>query len=127
MTHSDPHFYQILGPYLAQRSIAKELGGPIRDDDGKVWVVALDQGVVQGFCAYYLRRETAVLCSAYVRPAYRKQGLYQTLFRHRLTAIGPRRMVSTVTGASVSTFRRFGFQEVRRRGRYTLMQREPNR
>ncbi len=121
LTNQDPRFYPLLGPYLSRRAIVAELGGPVWDDDGKTWWVAVDHdGAVAGFCAASAG-DPVVLESAWV-PAGRRHGkVYQRLFAARLAALAGRRMRSRVAQASTSMFTRHGFTAVSRHGRFTEM------
>lgn len=48
--NQDRRFYQLMGPFLANRAVVRQVGGPIWDDDGKNWTVAFDSaGEVAGF------------------------------------------------------------------------------
>jgi RimJ/RimL family protein N-acetyltransferase len=58
ITNQDAYFYRIMGPYLANRAVSKEIGYNLYDDPGKVWFVAVIQAAedaVAGFC--YLQRK----------------------------------------------------------------------
>lgn len=91
MTNSHPDFYRLIGPFLAKRSIAKEIGGTlldgvIWDDDEKQWFVALQDGAVAGFATMLPPNtaQTILFCEAYVLPEYRDHGLYTRLLDERL-------------------------------------------
>lgn len=125
MTRESRGFYALLGPFLARRDIAKELGGPIWDDDGTQWFVALREGVVLGFCALHQRGERAGLRSSYVLPEHRRSGVYRQLFEARLAAIqAPARARSVVHKEAVPVFRAHGFKEARRTKNFYVMERE---
>lgn len=83
ITNQDERFYLMLGPFLAHRSIEKEIGGRMYDDDGKTWFVALENGVVVGFCAGIMRGKEVHFQSAYVLPSHRGKGIYRALCAQR--------------------------------------------
>lgn len=60
ITNRDPNFYPLLGPYLSNRDVVRQVGGPIWDEPGKVWLVAGRRGSVRGFVALARRGHTWV-------------------------------------------------------------------
>lgn len=66
LTNTDPRFYPLLGPFLANRAVHAYLGAPAWDDEGKTWLVACDRdGVVAGFAGVATRRGLARIESCY--------------------------------------------------------------
>lgn len=65
MTRDDTGFYDLLGPFLADRAVHQYLGGPPWDDEGKTWLIARTRGNVTGFAAYRTERAIAVIESCY--------------------------------------------------------------
>jgi GNAT superfamily N-acetyltransferase len=130
MTNKTPKFYSTLGPFLARREIAKELGSPTWDDDGLTWFVAKrfvarKGSVVLGFCALDQDGEKAELRSSYVRPEYRKDGVYTALFEARIAAIQkPCRIRSVVRAAAVPVFKKHGFRETKKTKNFHTMERD---
>lgn len=130
MTNKTPKFYSTLGPYLARREIAKELGAPVWDDDDLAWFVAKrfvarKGSIVLGFCALEQDGEIAELRSSYVRPEYRKDGVYTALFEARLAAIKrPCRARSVVRSAAVPVFKKHGFAETKTTKNFHTMERD---
>lgn len=82
-TNQDKDFYSVMGRFLAKRSIVRELGEPLYDDDGKLWFVSFDGENVQGFASLTLD-SVALLGSAYVLPGFRHTGVYKRLLDERL-------------------------------------------
>jgi GNAT superfamily N-acetyltransferase len=128
LTNRDPRFYVLMGPYLAQRKIARELGGPIWDDEGAIWFVALSpptQGrtvghQVLGFASAREKGQHVELDNAYVLPAYRGHGIYRALLEERLRIWAPGTTFRALTTQnSVDALLRRGFTIRRRRGQYT--------
>lgn len=66
LTHADPDFYPLLGPFLANRSVHRQIGDTIWDDDGKTWLVARTSGKVIGFCGVITRGKKTILESLYL-------------------------------------------------------------
>lgn len=129
LTNDNLRFYPLLGPFLSRRKIVAELGFPVWDEDGKVWFVALDGYHVAGFAAVRFERETAVFCSDYVRPEYRRQGIHKRLIEERLKYVPDKakRANAVVTSTARANYERHGFTAVstaNRSSRYTKMQRE---
>ncbi len=120
LTNTSPRFYPLLGPFLARREIIKELGGPLYDEDGKQWFIALTPGgQVAGFASMLLKKEQVVhLCEAYVVPAYRHQGLHQRLIDVRLAHCPAGTTVEVlVCSASLHQYQSRGFAVKRLRGK----------
>jgi hypothetical protein len=64
--NKDPRFYQLLGPYLSRRTVVEFVGGPIWDDDGKVWFVAHTDARVHGFAGVTRQGGRTVVESMYI-------------------------------------------------------------
>lgn len=92
-TNKDKDFYSMLGPFLARREIEREIGYRIYDDDGKEWIVAVDNGSVVGFC-YLWKRKTYHIGSFYVAKHCRRQGISKKLIAN---AVRDMRGIVTVT------------------------------
>jgi GNAT superfamily N-acetyltransferase len=119
----EPGFYDLVGPFLGSRAVAKELGAPVWDDDGKEWFVAIDDGAPVGVCAYVKEGQRWRLSSDYVAPEHRERGVYRRLFLARLKAVGNRQLISTVTDSSLPIFLEHGFKASGKRGQYTVVTR----
>jgi GNAT superfamily N-acetyltransferase len=115
-------FYFLLGPFLSRRIVARELGGPIWDDDGKLWLVALMGNTVLGFCAFRPQKNVIWLCSDYVLPEWRRQGVYNELFAQRFALLHGKYCCAKATASSRWTFERYGFTCTRKHGRYFMME-----
>lgn len=83
-TNRDYDFYSLMGQFLSRREIVKETGFPIWDEDDKVWFISVAEDSVVGFAALRFAGETAIFCSAYVLPDYRRQGIHTTLLEVRI-------------------------------------------
>lgn len=130
MTNKTPKFYSTMGPFLSRREIAKELGAPTWDDDGLIWFVAKRfvprrGSIVLGFCALLQQKGKALLRSDYVRPEYRRSGVYRALFVARMEAIKrPSSARSVVHSAAVPVFKEYGFREAKRTKNFHTMELE---
>jgi len=126
LTNTDPEFYPLLGPFLAQRTVIAELGAPPYDDPGKVWFIALDGEQVMGFAGVRFYDKQAIFCSDYTVPEYRRRGIHKQLTAERLEYAKSRAhsVVATVTRAGQRTYEYFGFGATGRSGHmknYTRM------
>ncbi|MFB7896046.1 hypothetical protein ACFC1B_06925 [Streptomyces xiamenensis] len=82
ITNEKPDFYQLLGPYLANRAVHKWIGDAIWDDDGKTWLVALHpDGKVAGFCGVITRRRRTIAESLYVTDPEDRDTAHQLMAR----------------------------------------------
>lgn len=124
MTNADPRFYPLLGPFLARREVAREVGAPLWDDDGKAWVVITgDDGAVAGFGAIVSRKGHARFTSDYVLPGCRGRGLHRRLVRERLKATEGTPAIAVCTGDGLRAYLAEGFAPARERGRFTEVRR----
>ncbi len=125
MTNADHEFYPTLGPYLSRRTVVAELGGPVWDDDDKTWFVVMVAGQLAGFSAVTLALPVATLCSAYVLPEFRGQGVYHHMLAERVSYAhdhGAQILKTTATPTSRNTLLSAGFATAGRRGKYTLLE-----
>jgi GNAT superfamily N-acetyltransferase len=120
LTNEHPDFYPMLGPFLARRAIAQEMGGPLWDDDGMQWFVALSpEGKVLGFAALRQKAGRIEFDSAFVLPAWRGQGIYRQLLEARFAACpAGATLRALTTSKSVDALVRRGFTIRRYRGQY---------
>lgn len=129
LTNQDKDFYNFVGPFLANRKIAKEMGTPLWDDDEKVWFVAVKDGEGIATCAYTLnkKKDKATLRSSYVKEEYREHGLYHKMFKIRLEALKKlkvKEVVGTATAKSKPIYEQFGFKFDIPKGKYFYMRKE---
>jgi ParB-like chromosome segregation protein Spo0J len=124
VTNDHPGFYQLIGPFLGRREIAAETGGPLHDDDGKTWLAALEDGRAAGICAARPAADgVTVYQSDYVLPACRGRGVYRALSAARAAAF-PGKARAVCSAAVLPAYLAGGFREVRRRGRFTVTERD---
>ncbi len=117
LTNTDERFYPLLGPYLARRDIVTALGGPLYDDPGKLWVVVFDGEKLAGFGGLVINGDEAHLCSDYVLPEYRRQGIHSWLIAERLSYAQRQAKHATATATIAGSFgyRKAGFVEAKAR------------
>lgn len=119
-----PVFYAALGPFLASHEARRE-GVAIAHQPGKMWVIALVDGLPVGCGAVFLPEgDQAELASAYVLPEYRHQGVYRRLLLARTeiaNAAGKTRIIATCTPASAAILARLGFIAIGESAGYTTM------
>jgi ParB-like chromosome segregation protein Spo0J len=122
LTSDHPEFYRLIGPFLGSRDVAREIGGPVYDDPGKTWFAVISDGSAVAVCAAMPGAVTTYQ-SDYVLPVHRGLGLYRALCAARCAAFpGPARAVCTP--ASLGAYLGSGFREVRRKGRFTVVERD---
>lgn len=124
LTNADPEFYRLLGPFLARRDVAREVGAPLWDEDGKAWVVITgDDGHVAAFGAIVSGKGHVRFTSDYVLPAHRSKGLHRRLIRERLKATEGTPAVAVCSPKGLRAYLAEGFEPVRERGRFTEVRR----
>lgn len=117
ITQQTPDFYRLMGPLFGSRSIAKEVGINLYDDNDKQWFVLIFLDAIVG-CASV---RGCVVSDCYVLPDYRNKGILTLLLSEILkaTKTGLR---ATCTGKSVSVFKRCGFYEKKRTKNFIVME-----
>jgi GNAT superfamily N-acetyltransferase len=124
MTNADPRFYHLVGPFLARRAIAKELGGPLWDEDAMRWFIAV--GRDQRVYGFGVLREVARVIwfdNTYVLPEWRGRGVYRALLSARLAVCPPGSVVRAVaTSKSIAALQRRGFTVRRQRGQWSELE-----
>lgn len=66
LTNTDTDFYTLMGPFLANRDVVKQVGDKIWDDEGKTWYIAREAGKVVGFVAVTQKKTTTLVESLYL-------------------------------------------------------------
>jgi hypothetical protein len=124
-TNSDPRFYGLMGPFLARRDIARELGGRPWDDMGKQWWAVTESGRVTGFAAAVAGPDVVRLCSAYVVPSRRGRGFHSILVAARLGSFPGAALEAVCTPGGLRAYQSAGFTEISVKGRFTVVRRLP--
>lgn len=123
-TNEFPAFYLKIGPFLGRRKVISEMGGPIYDEDGKLWFVAMKDNIeMVGFGALLTKGKYDYFCSAYTLPEYRGRQVHDKLVQARLEVCQniPATMAAPTTRKA---YLRHGFKEVSKKGKYTFMVKE---
>ena len=117
--------YLALGPFWGRTDIERELGGPLRNSPDKLWFVAVESSRAVGFVGLHREARGAILTHLYVVPERRGQGICDALLGAWLEVAGddPAHVVANESSLPLLTAR--GFTEVRRRGRFHVLERRP--
>ncbi|MEW1699402.1 MULTISPECIES: hypothetical protein [unclassified Streptomyces] len=119
LTHSDPDFYPVMGPYLANRAVAKSLGGPLWDDTGKTWIVQLDAaGQVTGFIAVTARGKVE---SLYTLPG--RDDLRAALVKAAVKTAGHQALTAVVSHSRIPAYTAAGFTQTSSTANFTTLTR----
>lgn len=116
-----PELWPLLGPFMADKNVHAELGGPICSDPNHLWFVAMDGDHVVGFCGILVTEKAYILHSAYVIRDRRGQGIGSKLAtaRNRYLATLPVKTVRTVIREDRwSNYEKQGFAIQRKRGEW---------
>lgn len=122
-----PELWPLLGPFMADKEVHKELGGAICSDPNHVWFVALDSESVVGFCGILVTDKAYILHSAYVVKDRRDQGIGGQLANARdeyLTTLPPRPVRSVIRNNRWADYEKSGFTIQRQRGEWLYIIRE---
>ncbi len=117
-------FYDLIGPFLARRSIEKEVGGRMYDDDGKTWFIATINAKIVGFCAGIPRGKEVHFVSAYVLPDYRGKSVYRTLCTARDAFFAGKPARVTCKASNAAFLRSLGFKTKRKKGSFLELHRK---
>lgn len=107
LTNTDDEFYPRMGPFLANRTVIKAIGYPLYDDDGKVWHLALDDGLVVGFCYAWQRPSKLDVGSFYAMHEHAAAALAKSVIAHMQpgTAVIVTKSETVVRGAKKAGFK----------------------
>lgn len=117
ITKRNKYFYQTIGPYLANRSVAKEIGYYIYDDVKQLWFFAYVDNEFAGFVTLQGND-----CKVdYVLPKFRKMGVHFALASERLKYCHGKVRI-TCNNISKKTMLKLGFKEVRKTNNWTWLE-----
>ncbi|MCE7081135.1 hypothetical protein [Streptomyces sp. ST2-7A] len=68
LTDTHPDFYPTLGPYLANRDVHHEIGGPIWDEPTKTWIIARTGTTITGFIGINQGNRRTTVESLWIAP-----------------------------------------------------------
>lgn len=124
MTNKDDGFYELMGPFLANRAVVKDLGYPIYDDNDKTWFIAIEGKSVVGFC---YRQETKAgkyqIGSCYVLESHRGRGVFNQLLGAAVSSVAGTVSLTTNHPAVKTALVKRGFDGKTTRGSYTTYER----
>lgn len=105
LSRADSDFYNLLGPYFGSRSVAREIGINVYDDESKRWFTAFMGNDLVGFAS--LRGRTVSDC--YVVSSHRRGGVFRAMLSSVLleNRVG---LTATCTDASLGSFLSLGFK-----------------
>lgn len=106
--------YEMIGPWLGNRQIEKEIGYPVYNDPDTQWIV-LD-GV--GFCTY---RMSGHIDCLYVLPGARLQGNAAQMVRMALQAMSGKTIRVSANANSLPLFQSYGFSPTTGTKNFTRM------
>lgn len=125
----DSEFYADMGPFFASATVAKELGEPLYDEEGSLWVLAKKSKKLVGWAVFRIRKDgDAMFDWSYVVPEHRQKGLWTQMYEFKmghLQEIG----ISCVHTATCDVdmqeaFKKFGWQVRREKGRWVFYDKE---
>lgn len=111
--------YEMIGRWLGNRRVEKEIGYPVYNDPETMWAVIHGEG----FITY---RERGQIDALYVEPECRRRGVGRTLVNMALTSlanIGCRRVRVSANANSRHLFASAGFKTVSVSKNFTRMER----
>lgn len=118
MTNEHPDFYRMLGPFLARKEIVKELGGPIWDEDKKIWFLAMQDGNIAGFASMIYKSKSILFCEDYILPSYRNQQIDTRLIDERIAYCPIEAIIHAVVyNTEINQYKARGFVVKRARGK----------
>lgn len=132
--HLNSGFYGTMGAYFASLEIAKELERQVYNKPDTDWFVSMDYVKhghfedyerVQGFASVHHERNGLFIDNLYVRPEYRHRGIATQIIRdidleYRGEEL-PRKCIA-VNPYAMAIFKKFGFEEVGKVGKYTKLE-----
>lgn len=120
LNRSDIDFYALMGPIFGSRTIAKEVGINIYDDDGKQFFVAIANHCVVGLASV----RGSVISDCYTVLDHRKKGILSRLLFEALGNMNYAK--ATCTMLSRCVFKKFGFKPIKELKNFTIMECKKN-
>lgn len=107
LSRDDKDFYRLMGPFFGSRTVAKEIGIHIYDDESKEWFAAFIGPAMIGFASL----NGSVISDCYVKPDYRRSGYFRKILQ-RIMLVPGVRFRASCTAASVNCFISEGFHSI---------------
>lgn len=118
----DDSFYAMVGPYLANRQTAKEIGYHIYDDDKTRWVLSTANGKLRAFATVRVSGATATVTACYTVEQYRRKGVMKQLLQFAIAKIEHTKFRATANANSLQLFKSLGFKQVHKNGSFVVME-----
>lgn len=122
----DRNFYADIGPFFMDGAVRRELPY-LKDLPNKTWLLAREAGgEVIAFAGIIPHRNGVFeLCSLYVSPAYRSQGIAEALVARRLAMVEGAPVIRVVCApTSAGLYADKGLKQVAKRGSYVVLERK---
>ena len=100
----------------------KDLKYPVYSTENHSWYLAYKEDKLIGFCSALIQNNTVVFKHDYVLKNERNNGVYSLLFKSRLNDFKGKKIKSTVTNKSVSTFIKHNFKIIKETKNYTFLE-----
>lgn len=124
-TDRPPEFWLSMGPFFASRAVRREMPYLV-DEPDYVWFVIREPREISGFAACHIDKHgVGHLSHLYVKPERRANGVAARLIQERLDWLrkqGVKRASTTASSLSKPQLEKHGFQPVKERGSYTVME-----
>lgn len=119
-----------LQPYLADKSIVKELGITPKHKDNRRWLVAMSGNHIAGFvgidpiknCLFPFKGKGVQLKHFYVLPDYRRQGIGSKLLA-KVIDLCKCNIKATILPSTIGFYERHGFIQHGNNGQYPIVAR----
>ena len=122
-------FWQLMGSFFASRSLVRERGDFLYDEENTIWFIVHDEKKVLGFCTLRVFPSKCLLGTNYVVSEYRNQGVFLELEKVRRDLIESdfaRYVQETVVRkVHLKAAEEKGFLVVSRRGSWYVLRKEP--
>lgn len=112
MSHSDELLKEI-SIIALQKEVYIELGYPIFSDINHTWYLAYDDNKLIGFCSSVIKKKYASFNHDYVLSDYRRNKVYNELFKLRLLDVQNILIKAVATKKSINTFIRYDFEIIK--------------
>lgn len=115
-------FYAVVGPYLANRNVAKEIGYHIYDDENTEWFIALSGGELAAFANCRVSGNSVNICSCYTIEQFRLKGAMRSIVQYIKSEYQGKLLRVSANANSKPLFASEGFKVVRKNGSFTVME-----
>lgn len=119
-------FYYLMGKYFADRKIIKEMDCQLYNEDGMKWHIYFDkEGNICGFCSIQSNnKKGSYLDNFYVIKEYRGKGIGEQILKSIISQENENISLITRNEIAYKLFKKYGFVEYGKNGRYIKMKRE---